>query len=162
MDVNFIKSKQWPYLGLGFFATDLTNESQHQSIKKNLKKLKFNKKCIFKIMINWQRTVLLWKLMLPHLASIELWGRAERGTINVSHPVINHHCCQHHHRQTRIQTRRHTLQTHRGKKNVSCPVISQHCCQHQHEQTRIETRRVCVTDIQTHRGHNECSCPVLL
>ena len=54
--------------------------------------------------------------MLPHLASIELWGRAERGTINVSHPVINHHCCQHHHRQTCIVYRhadiRHTDSTH--------------------------------------------------
>ena len=30
-----------------------------------------------------------------------------RRTINISHPVINHHCCQHRHRQTRIQTHRH-------------------------------------------------------
>ena len=38
-------------------------------------------------------------LLLAHL-SIELWGRTHRGTINVSHPVINHRCCQHHNRRT--------------------------------------------------------------
>ena len=42
---------------------------------------------------------MLRRLLLAHL-SIELWGGTHRGTINVSHPVINHRCCQHHNRRT--------------------------------------------------------------
>ena len=34
-------------------------------------------------------------------------GEPHRGTINVSHPVINHHCCRHRHGQTCLQTHRH-------------------------------------------------------
>ena len=46
-----------------------------------------------------EKSLLLRRLLLAHL-SIELWGGTHRGTINVSHPVINHRCCQHHNRRT--------------------------------------------------------------
>ena len=118
--------------------------------------------------------------MLAHLAGFELWESAERGTINVSHPVINHHCCQHHHRQTRIQTRTHTdrhtdIQNTDTLTHNKCfpsshksPLLStasqtdtytdaetsdinRHCCQHHHRQTGIQAHRH--RDTQTHRQY---------
>ena len=54
-------------------------------------------------------------------------GATQRATINVSHPVINHHCCQHRHRQTCLQTHRHA-DRHRHAVCYKSQLLSQHYC----------------------------------